>query len=422
MKILLASSSFRGGGITSYALELTNSYSVNHEFYLMVGETNGYINEKTFSNLIHADMDNLSAINANFVTNIINELNPDVLIISNACVVGLIIPFLNDSIRIITVSHSLRYNEADIAAFHAPFIDKIIALSHYNMEYLQNKFRIGDEGKIHVIYNFFKSSTDGPSVSEKKEYTHKPIIVFAGGSAPSKSPELVHSILLKLLKTPAEFRFYWLGVTYPPLKKIQFLKKIEQIVPDDHRVIFTGKIPRKEATSILSKANIILMPSRREGCPMALLEAMSAGIIALTSDYKNGCREIVENAKCGKVISHENSNQFVNTILDIINDPTHYDHNYDAAISFFNKKLSFPAWKNEMDRLIQDTNRRHSPRKPFSESEYANILARWKKYSHFNAIHMLLFETFPSALVFFYRNIFYKHYEHHKKNKSNIPL
>lgn len=414
MRILLASSSFHGGGITSYALELINCYAVDHEFYLMIKDTNGFVDEKAFPNIIHADMNDLSATNANNVANIINKLNPDVLIVSFACVVGLILPFLNNNIRIITVSHSLRYNEADMAAMNANYTDRIIALSCYNKVYLQDKFGIKDDGKIQVVYNCIKPTADRPSIAEKKASTHEPVIVFAGGGAPTKSPELVHSVLMDLLKTTAPFRFYWLGNTNPPLKKMQFLKKIEQLVPDDPRVIFTGKIPRNEATAILNRANIILIPSRREGCPMTLIEAMSAGVIVVTSDYENGCREIVESAKCGKVLPHRNTKEFTQTILDIISHPTAYDYCYDAAKEYFEKKLSYAAWKDNMDALIHETALRHTPRMSFSKREYEGISARWKRCRRGNSIHMLFHETLPSAVAFFNKNLLGKHYKRQK--------
>lgn len=422
MKILLASSDFHGGGITSYATELINCYSVKHEFYLMIGETNGYLNKKTFSNIISANMNDLSVENGKKIADAINELNPDVLIISFARIVGLIVPYLNNNIHIISVSHSLRYDESDMAAFNAPYIDKIIALSQYNMEYLQNKFSIKENKKIQVVYNFINPKTNAPSIADKKASTHEPIIVFAGGGAPSKTPELVHAILLRLLKTPARFRFYWLGNTAPPLKKFQLLKKIEQIVPNDPRVIFTGRIPRNEAASILCRANIILTPSRREGCPMALIEAMSSGAIVLTSDYKNGCREIVEDAKCGKVIPHKNIHTFTETILDICNNPSQYEYCYDNSKNYFEQVLSFTAWKDKMDILIYDKNMQHEPRISFSEVEFKKKLSQWKKCSHFNALHMLLFETLYPAVTFFCRYLFSKHYKKISTNENSAHL
>ena len=414
MRILLASSSFYGGGITSYALELINCYAVDHEFYLMIKDTNGFVDEKAFPNIIHADMSDFSATNANNIVNIINKLNPDVLIVSFACVVGLTLPFLNNNICIITISHSLRYNEADMAAMNAPYTDRIIALSHYNKIYLQDKFGIKDNRKIQVVYNCMKPTAAPPSIAKKKASTHAPVIVFAGGGAPTKSPELVHSVLMDLLKTPNPFRFYWLGNTNPPLKKIQFLKKIEQLVPDDPRVIFTGKIPRSEATAILNQANIILIPSRREGCPMTLIEAMSAGVIVVTSDYENGCREIIESAKCGKILPHKNTKEFTRTILDIISHPTAYDYCYDAAKEYFEKKLSYAAWKDNMNALIHETALQHTQRMSFSKHKYEGIAARWKKCRRWNSIHMLFHETLPSAIAFFCKNLLDKHYKRQK--------
>lgn len=418
MKILLTSSSFHGGGITSYALEIINNYSTEHEVILMIGETNGFLDEKKISNLIHANMDDLSDENAKRVIKLINDLNPDVLIVSLARVVGLVIPYLNDSIRVISISHSLRYDEADIAAFQAPYIDKIVALSYYNKTYLQKKFKIQDYSKIHVVYNFIMPPTDRISITQKENCTHEPMIVFAGGGAPSKNPELIYSVLLMLLKTSAKFRFYWLGNTNPPLKKLQTLRKIEQLVPNDSRVVFTGRIQRNEATSILRHANIILIPSKREGCPIALLEAMSAGVIALTSDYKNGCREIIESAHCGKIIPHRKKNEYLTTILNIVNNPSNYNHCYKASKKYFEEELSFATWKVKMNELIHDANSSHISRKHFSSTEYKKIRSRWKFYSHLNAIHMLFFETLPSALYFFCRNLYCRHHKHEPNTNS----
>ena len=396
MKILLASSSFHGGGITSY-----------EEIFLMIGETNGFLDERRISNVIHANMDDLSEVNAKRVVSLINDLNPDVLIISMARVVGLIVPYLKDSIRVISVSHSLRYDEADLAAFQARYIDKIVALSYYNKAYLQTKFKIQDSNKIQVVYNFIMPPADSNPAIEKDKQPPEHIIVYAGGGAPTKSPELVYSILMKLLKTSAKFRFYWLGNTNPPLKKLQTFKKIEQLVPNDPRVVFTGRIPRNEAMTILRQANIILIPSRREGCPITLLEAMSNGIIALTSDYENGCREIIESAQCGKIIPHHKTDEFISTILDIIDNPSNYNHCYNASKKYFQDELSF-----KMDGMIQDIDSSHISRKLYSATEYAKTRLRWKILSKLNAIHMLLFETFPSALFFFCRNLYSKHHQH----------
>lgn len=421
MKILLASSSFHGGGITSYALELIKYLSPRHDVTLLVGETNGYLKECA-CNVINADLSDYSADNARKVTTIINETSPDLLINSFGVVVGLITPFLNNNIRIITISHSLRYNESDIAAFNTKYIDKCIALSQYNLNYLKKKFAIYENDKLEIVYNFVTPTKETPDIQGKIDSTNEPIIVFAGGAAPTKSPELVHSILLELLKTTYKFKFYWLGDIRPPLKKLQVLRNLKTIVPNDPRVVFTGKIPRKEAASILAKANIILIPSKREGCPIALLEAMSAGVIVLTSDFKNGCREIVEHADCGFVIPHKKISKFVETITNIIQAPEKHNLFYTNSYKYFTKELSYTAWEKNMDKIVYDTNSRHVTRQSFKEDEYAIILKKWKKNSRFNKIHMLIFETLPSATKFFVKNIFCKHYDHHVINKTNLYL
>ena len=348
MKLLLTSSSFLGGGIASYALELIASYADSFDMSVMIGDDSLYPLDCYNVKVYYYDMKDTSEKNAREVLSLINQqLKPDVIINSCARLMSLLVPFLNNEIKVINVSHSLRYNEADYAGFNSNYVDSVIALSDFNKQYLEKTFKCN--GKIEVVYNFVRELHDQPQLLQKKLKAKTPVIVFSGGGTAAKSPEIIYQIVIKLLKTNLDFKFYWLGRTTPPLKKIQPFYEIRDILPQDPRLIITGHVPREKAMKITNEANIFLTPSRREGCPMALLEAMRVGTIPITSDYDNGCKELIRDGYNGFVVPYKDIEGFVIRIIDIISNPDDYVNIYSNSYISFKRQLSFDVWKKKMD-------------------------------------------------------------------------
>lgn len=402
MKILLATSSFRGGGITSYAHEVISSYSQNNEMSVLIGDDSKAPITNPNVKVYHYECKNTSIRNAIQICNLINhEIKPDVILSSNAHVIALIAPYLSNDIKIITVSHSLRYIESDIAAFNHKYVDNIIALSYYNKTYLEQQFNISNKNKVEVVYNFVREMQKSKHILDAKKREKTLSIVFPGGGAPTKSPDIICKVLRKLIQTDLNFKFYWLGHTTPPLKRFQKTKDLRELFPEDSRIIFTGRLPREKAEEIIANANILLTPSRREGCPIALLEAMRIGCIPIVSDYKNANREIIQHGVNGFVIEHEKIDDFVDTIIDTIKHHDKYSHIYEQCIKTFNSLSSFDVWKHNMDKIILE----HSNQKLTSKNRIDNFcrFRYWKDCTKlkiiksYDFVHMILFENIISA-------------------------
>ena len=366
MRILLASSSFGGGGITSYALELIDKYSVGNDFYVMLGnDAKSPINNKNVK-VVYRNMADISIGNLKKTVEIINnEIKPDILINSFAKVVSLIAPYLNNNIKLITVSHSLKYIEAELAGMNSKYVDNIIALSHSGKRYISKRFSIKDTDKISVVYNFVGEHPQAEEYRKRKLENKTINIVYPGGCAGSKTPELVIRVLKELQKTDLNFKFYWMGGNYVHLSRhFPFLgvNDIRDFVKTDERIAFTGKIPREEANEIISNANIFFSPSRREGCPMSLIEAMRVGAICIVSDFPIANKEIIEDGVNGYVIPHTDIQGFVERIKDVINNHAEYSHIYDNSYKTYKEDLCFEKWEEEMDEIINNPNTSHSSR------------------------------------------------------------
>lgn len=404
MRVLLTSSSFKGGGIASYAIEFIRSYAENFDLSVLIGDDSLYPLDEYNVSVYHYDMADTSESNARNVLLLVNErIKPDVIINSCSRLMALLVPFLDDSIKVINVSHSLRYDEADYAGFNSEYADKVIALSSYNKEYLERTFDC--KGKVEVLYNFVHELPNQPQLLHNKLKAQTPVIVFTGGGTAAKSPEIIYEIVSELLKTDLDFKFYWMGTTTPPFKKIQPFKEIKDILPNDSRLVITGRVPREEAMRISNEANIFLTPSRREGCPMALLEAMRVGTIPITSDYNNACKEIIKDGYNGYVIPHKNISGFIKRIKDIIRYPDRYNEIYDNSYRTYQAELSFTTWKKAMDALLNVTNCRHKKRHDaFDWNLFSLNRKKQNRLSKYNMLHLLMYEYLPSALCF------YKHY------------
>ena len=86
------------------------------------------------------------------------------------------------------------------------------------------------------------------------------------------------------------------------------------------RVFLADFVP--EARRNLRAADIFLMPSRKEGLPLALLEAGAAGVPAIVSAV-GGMPEIVEHGKTGLLISPDDVHALARALSQLLANPEH---------------------------------------------------------------------------------------------------
>ena len=372
-KVLLVNQAFGYGGITTYAIELIKCLSLDHELTVVLPDDSVHPIAVPGVKVFKYNPMELSLKNALSFIQLINEvLKPDIVISSYGLIIPVIAPFLNNDIRVMTVSHSGRFFASEYSVLNHKYTDDIISLSDYNKHYLEKKYHIPLKSKIKVIYNFLSSDPALESLRSEKKRSSIVHIIYAGGSLPGKNPDLVLRILCKLLKTNLSFRFYWTGDTQLPLpkkfKRLFSVHDVRQYLPEDDRVVFTGKFESQdEFEKFVSSCNILLSPSRNEGCSMLLIQALRSGSICMVGDYTHGNREIVERGDCGFSLNHHCPELFVEKINEIINNPSDYSHLYDNAYNSYKEYLTYPVWKKAIEELM-NSEPNHKQRKPFPDN------------------------------------------------------
>lgn len=378
-KILLCTSSYKtgGGGIASYAHDFVNQF--NSAYNIIIITHDNYTPSGSDIKIYHLNMNDFSINNAKKLLIIIDEEKPDIIFNSNFHLLSIISPFIPNNIKLISISHFVNDKLAWFAGFNAQYIDNIISLSTYGKHYLEQKFKIKQPDKISIIYNYIPSISTPNILSKINRNILK--IVYPGGCSFYKSAEIVCKAILKLLQTNIEFELYWLGSIKIPGGNWKFTntKSIRNILPNDYRIKQLGPVSREEAQKILKETNIFLLPSRGEGFPISLLEAMRGGCIPIISDAKHGSLDIITHKKNGIIIPQNSSQAIVNTLIDILKKHDQYIHIYTNSLDTINTQLNSHIWNKKMNILLQKENN-HIPRKQLTQIKFFFLVLKARTY------------------------------------------
>jgi glycosyltransferase involved in cell wall biosynthesis len=83
---------------------------------------------------------------------------------------------------------------------------------------------------------------------------------------------------------------------------------------------WTGVQPRERVLALYQEHDVLVMPSRAEGLPVALLEAMAAGVVPVVSDLESGIPEIVEAGGTGYRVRVADVDGFARAIAELDRD------------------------------------------------------------------------------------------------------
>ena len=118
MKVLLANSPFGGGGITTFATQLVECLSADTDLTIVLGDDEKAPITDPRVKVIYHDTMSLTVQNALFFIDLINNVvKPNLVLVSTALILPVIVPFINDDIKVMTVSHSGRSLHPHITRF-----------------------------------------------------------------------------------------------------------------------------------------------------------------------------------------------------------------------------------------------------------------------------------------------------------------
>jgi GalNAc-alpha-(1->4)-GalNAc-alpha-(1->3)-diNAcBac-PP-undecaprenol alpha-1,4-N-acetyl-D-galactosaminyltransferase len=106
----------------------------------------------------------------------------------------------------------------------------------------------------------------------------------------------------------------------------------------------------------LRQADLFVMPSRFEGFPMALCEAMAYGLPVLAADCLSGPRDIIEDGVNGVLVPTEDIDALAAKLLALMSDSTQREklaHYAPQILDRFGLEQVMALWQSAIDRVIQ---------------------------------------------------------------------
>lgn len=177
---------------------------------------------------------------------------------------------------------------------------------------VQRKYGVAAK-KIKVIPNGVE---DKFYYSKERKLHKKPRILFVGRLNFQKNLEY---LLLALKDVSERFETNIIGDGELKKELEDLAKKLKLST-----VIFPGRIEGEQLVEYFKRSDIFVLPSRVEGMPLVLLEAMAMGMPSIVTDVV-GNRDIIENNVNGVVVPVENPYKLRAALLNLSSDLQAYE-------------------------------------------------------------------------------------------------
>ena len=198
-------------------------------------------------------------------------------------------------------------------------------------------------GKVKIIEG---SGLSTEKIIKKNNFNKVPNIIFVGRLLYEKGIREFLK-LIDLIKNNYEVNFFVAGK--PDFGNKSSINKNEfNALCNNNNLTYLGEI---DIYSELYKYDILIQPSYHEGFSRVLLEGIYTGLWCMSNDLP-GTKKIIEETKCGKLISNNNLNEYLEGLDDYFENYEKQD--YQKARLIIEQKYSTTSILNQMKDIYYE--------------------------------------------------------------------
>lgn len=169
---------------------------------------------------------------------------------------------------------------------------RIILLSERDAAYFAPRLR----ERVAVIPNPFLPPPAPPGTTRFDAATRPPRLIAVGRLHHDKGFDILLEAFALLQDSHPQWRLIVLGEGEERAR----LEALRDALHLRERVSFPGRV--KDPYHFLTRATLFVMPSRTEGFPLALCEALACGLPAVCTDCAGGVRDIIQDMVNGVLV------------------------------------------------------------------------------------------------------------------------
>lgn len=186
------------------------------------------------------------------------------------------------------------------------------------------------------------------ALAENKQIEREKEIVFVGRLTPEKGYDLVPKIATALYKIDTGFTWHIVGQS-------DNINENNITWPQGVKVYFYGNVENEKVQELLTRMTFFVLPSKAEGMPVSVIEAMKAGVVPIVNNFKGGIDELIPNGENGFKIENNEVGEYVSKLLQCASDkPLLKKMSSSAkkhADQLFNPHINTASIEREIEKL-----------------------------------------------------------------------
>jgi glycosyltransferase involved in cell wall biosynthesis len=188
----------------------------------------------------------------------------------------------------ISVGHLGKRSIATLACHQPQWSDYVVAISDEMQRLFVHKFAVPFT-RCPIVFTGVHDPGCPRDYSQSEPGTLR--MIFTGGyNRETKGADLVADAVRRGGDRWRHMKLDWFGVVPPGMARE---------LAKHPSVTLHGHVPRPQLLAAMRGADVLLLPSRHEGCPLTMIEAMSLGVVPIASDGIGAMRWIATSGKDG---------------------------------------------------------------------------------------------------------------------------
>jgi len=230
-------------------------------------------------------------------------------------------------------------------------VDQNVAVSQSVANFTIDSANLSEK-KVTVIPNGvdcrrFKAAIPTDLISEFGIPADDRVLLFVGRLEHQKAPELLMQSAPSILTEFNDCHLLLVGEG-PMATELAEEAKLSAF---SHRIHFAGR--RKDVPSLMRASTLLLSPSRWEGMPNVVLEAMAAGLPVVATDVE-GVAELIEDSVSGWLVGPNSAQKFASALIEVLKTPHNLPHVATTAQTIVSERFTYEAMTQRYTSLYRD--------------------------------------------------------------------